>query len=259
MSDPSSPSKLPPLGGGISMLDEVSPQGHREEQGSEEGAQGGECRTSSYAGLNPDPLVLLIQVTQLDGKPFPVGVLTAHIVARQILYLTGKNPNKIEVITGQGAIVQMDPESFVVPVAQALHNLHVWDGNATEITCLMSSRKHVQEIAYECKTFHHQSHQVDQETHRVQQEQQQSRDQMVDQLWMFGKEVKKVEELRVQVEKPIEMLVKKETWGVRLVTEENNLTTRMTTSIGETKISKSPQICLFSGNKLVPRNESKFS
>ena len=96
---------------------------------------------------------------------------------------------------------------------------------------------------------------MDQETHRIQQEQQQCRDQMVDLLPKFGEEVKKVEELRVQVEKPIEMSIKKETWGVRLVTEENNLMTRMTTSTGETKISKPPQICLFSGNKLVSRDE----
>ena len=205
--------------------------------------------------MNLDPLVLLIQVTQLDGKPFPVGMLTACIVARQILNLTGKNPIDIEVITGQGAIVQMHPESYVVPFAQALHNLHVWDGNATKISCLMSLWKHVQEIAYEHETFHHQSHKVDQETHKVQQEQQQSHDQMVDPLWKFGKEVKNVEELRVQVEKPIEKLVKKETWGAGLVTEENNLATRMTTSTGETKISKPPQICLFSGNELVPRDE----
>ena len=149
MSNPNSPSKLPPVGG-ISMLNEVSPQGHREEQGSEEGAQGGECGTPSYAGMNPDPLVLLIQVTQLDDKPFRVGMLTACIVTRQILDLTGKNPINIEVITGQEAIVQMDPESSVVPVAQALHNLHMWDGNTTEITCLMSSWKHVQDTAYEC-------------------------------------------------------------------------------------------------------------
>ena len=68
---------------------------------------------------------------------------------QNIIELTGRNPIDIEVVTKQEAIVQMEPESAIVPVAQALHNLHVWDGCTTEITCLMSSHKHVQEVTYE--------------------------------------------------------------------------------------------------------------
>ena len=115
----------------------------------------GGCGSPSLAEVILDPLVLLVQVTQLDGKPFPTGVFTAHVITRQIMDLMGKNLIDVEVIMEQEAIVQIEPESSMVPVAQALHNLHVRDGCAAKITCLMSLQKHVQEIAYEHKTYHH--------------------------------------------------------------------------------------------------------
>ena len=38
-------------------------------------------------------------------------------------------------------IVQMEPDTTIVHAAQALHNARLWDGQATEITCLLSSRQ----------------------------------------------------------------------------------------------------------------------
>ena len=115
---------------GANMLDEVSSQ----EWGNKEGALGGGCVSPSLAGVILDPLVLLVQVTQLDGKPFPVGIFTAHTIARQIMDLMGKKERiDVKVIMEQEATVQMEPESSVVPVAEALHNLHMWDGCATKI------------------------------------------------------------------------------------------------------------------------------
>ena len=223
--------------------------------GSEEGTLGGGCGSPSLAGVILDPLALLVQVTQLDGKPPPVGIFTARIIARQIMDLMGKNPIDVKVITEQEAIVQMEPESPMVSVAQVFHNLRMWDGCATEIMCLVSSQKQVQEIAYECETYHHQSQHMEQEMQRIQQEQQHSCDQMVDLLQKLSEEIKKVEELRAQVGESVEPPIKKEVSGAGLAMEKEDLTTSMVLWFEDTKISKPPQVCVFSRNEPVPKEE----
>ena len=43
----------------------------------------------------------------------------------------------------------MEPETTVVHAAQALHNARLWDSQATEITCLLSSRQSVVNVVHE--------------------------------------------------------------------------------------------------------------
>ena len=66
---------------------------------------------------------------------------TAQTVAQHVIELTGQNPVEIDVMNDHDTIVQMEPETTVVHVAQALYNARLWDGQATEITCLLSSRQ----------------------------------------------------------------------------------------------------------------------
>ena len=45
----------------------------------------------------------------------------------------------------------MEPAEIVVSVAQEFCNVHVWDGCAAEITCLVSTWKHVLEVTHKQK------------------------------------------------------------------------------------------------------------
>ena len=49
----------------------------------------------------------------------------------------------------QDVIVQMEPDTIVAHVAQALHNARLWDDQAAEITCLLSSRQSVVNVVHE--------------------------------------------------------------------------------------------------------------
>ena len=98
------------------------------------------------------------------------------------------------------------------------------------------------------------------ETQRFQQEQQESREQMVELLQKFGSKVKKVEELRCKVEqtestpddrKVVDMKGEDEILSqeMRHNPHQAKSTTTMTviSTQSEMKISKPPQICIFSG------------
>ena len=119
-------------------------------------------------------------------------MFTARMVAQHVIKLTGQNPVEVDVINDRDTIIQMEPETTVVHAAQALHSARLWDGQATEITCLLSSRQSVVNVVHEQDHARQWLQRLEAETQQFQQE---SRDQKVELLQKFGSEVKKVEEL----------------------------------------------------------------
>ena len=107
---------------------------------------------------------------------------------------------------------------------------------------------------------------------RFQQEQQESREQMVELLQKFGSKVKKVEELRCKVEwtestpderKAVDVKGEDEILSQEIGhnPHKTESTTTMTTvsTQSEMKISKPPQICIFSGQEPVPKDEGNYN
>ena len=77
----------------------------------------------------------------------------------------------------------------------------------------------------------------------------------MDLLQKLSEEIKKVEELRAQVGESVEPWIKKEVSGAGSLMEEEVLTTSMVLWYEDTKILKPPQVCIFSGNEPVPKEE----
>ena len=136
---------------GDNMLGEVEVAEPPEIQIAEEGHQVVGCGTAQNAMATLKLLQLLIEATQVDGSPLPLGTFMARSVAHQIIGLTGRNPVDIDVMNDRNAIVQMEPEVGVVPVAQALHAMRKWEGFTAEITCLMSSCQNIVDVVKDCE------------------------------------------------------------------------------------------------------------
>ena len=148
MSNPNSPCKdchMP----NVSMLSEVEMVEQGGEVGTEGGSSGGICGMQMHSDSLPELLLLLLEVTQTDGRPLPVGMFTACTIAQHVIDLTGQNPVEVDVMNDRDAIVQMEPDTTIVHAAQALHNARLWHGQAAEITCLLSSRQSVVNVVHE--------------------------------------------------------------------------------------------------------------
>ena len=76
-------------------------------------------------------------------------MFTACTVAQHDIDLTGQNPVEVDVMNDHDTIVQMEPDTIIVHAAQALHNARLWDSQAAEITCLLSSRQSVVNVVHE--------------------------------------------------------------------------------------------------------------
>ena len=100
------------------------------------------------------PLLLLIQAMQVNGHPLPIGSFTAQAIVSVVQKCTGYHPVNVEVMSGRDAIIELEPEIRVGEVAQLLHGTHEWDGQLTEIGCLLSTCKSIVNVVQERKNGH---------------------------------------------------------------------------------------------------------
>ena len=61
---------------------------------------------------------------------------------------------------------------------QLLHGTHEWGGQQAEISCLLSTQRHVINIVQECKNGHAHLQQLEDEQHHVREEQLQHQEQL---------------------------------------------------------------------------------
>ena len=253
------------------MLGEVDMGESGNEGGDETGSPRGMCGMQMHSDPPQEPLLLLLEVTQMNGRPLPVGMFTVHAVAQCVIDLTGQNPVEVDIMNDRDAVVQMEPKNLVVHVAQALHNARIWDGQTVEITCLLSSRQSLINVVHEQDHARQRMQRLEAKAQRFQQEQQENQEQMVELLQKFGTEVKKVEELHRRVEQA-EVIPKrtpltpakgeientKEEITNTPVKMESTTTMSSIRETRETKIAKPPQVCTFSGQDPVPKEEGNY-
>ena len=87
----------------VSMLGEVE----MVEQGGEEGTKGGYlgeiCGMQVHSDPPPELLLLLLEVTQTNGRPLPVVMFTVRTAAQHVIKLTGQNPIEVDVMNDHEA------------------------------------------------------------------------------------------------------------------------------------------------------------
>ena len=145
-----------------------------------------------------EPLLLLVQVTQANGLPLPVGSFTASTMVSLVQKQTGHHPVEVEVVTDRDAIIELEPDVRVGEVAQLLHGTQEWDGHLAEVDCLMSTRRSVVNVVQDRENSRARLLQLEEEQRKVREEQRQHQEQLAKFLTQFQEEVQKVESLQQQ-------------------------------------------------------------
>ena len=106
--------------------------------------EGGMDQNGSLCGRQEwesvEPLLLLIQATQVNGCLLPIGSFTAWAIVSMLQKQTGYHPVDVDVMSDRYVVIELEPEVRVGKVAQLLHGTHEWDGQLAEISCLLSTR-----------------------------------------------------------------------------------------------------------------------
>ena len=154
------------------------------------------CRRQEQEAL--EPLLLLVQVTQANGLPLPVGSFTANTMVSLVQKQTGHHPVEVEVVTDRDAIIELEPDVRVGEVDQLLHGTQEWDGHLAEVDCLMSTHRSVVNVIQDRKNGWARLLQLKEEQRKVREEQRQHQEQLAKFLTEFQEEVRKVESLQQQ-------------------------------------------------------------
>ena len=109
----------------------LSGEGSRECDG-ESGADRDGSLCSQRRGESVEPLLLLIQATQVNGQPLPIGSFTARVVVAVVQRHTGHHPVDVDVMSDRDAVIELEPDIRVGEVAQLLHSTHEWDGQPVD-------------------------------------------------------------------------------------------------------------------------------
>ena len=102
------------------------------------------CRRWEWEPM--EPLLLFVQVTQANGRPFPDSSFTASTMVSLVQRQTGHHPVEVEVVMDRDAIIELEPDVRVGEVAQLLHGTQEWDVQMAEVGCLLSTRRSVVNI-----------------------------------------------------------------------------------------------------------------
>ena len=235
----SSPKFLSPVTSQIEMLGHASVVGGKGscEHDGKGGMDWDGSLCSQRRGESIEPLLLLIQATQVNGQPLPIGSFTAWVVVAMVQRHTGNHPVDVDVMSDWDAVIELEPNVRVGEVAQLLHGTHEWDGQPVEISCSLSTRHSIINVVQECKNGHAHLQQLEDEQHRVREEQQQHQEQLAKFLVQFQEEMRKIEKLQQNQ------------------TNDDQMTLRAV-GVEEPKSFKPPTLPPFSGADPIPKDKA---
>ena len=128
--------------------------GNSREQEGEGNANNGGSLCGQGRRESIKPLLLLIQVTQVNGHPLPIGSFTACTVVTVVHNQMEHLPVDVDIMSDHDAVIELEPDVRVGEVAQHLHGTHEWDGQQAEISCLLSTHHSVINVVQEHENGH---------------------------------------------------------------------------------------------------------
>ena len=119
---------------GNSMSEEVKAE-------DEEGYLGEDKREQAF--------VLLLRVTQANGKPLPIGGFTNRAMAQMLYEIAGVTPRDVVVLTDQEVVIELEMETPIMEVSRAVHGLYQWAGQSITVDSVVARRDSIKEIVKE--------------------------------------------------------------------------------------------------------------
>ena len=104
-----------------------------------------------YPHLNPrdHQFVLLLRVTQDDGRPLPMEEFTSRAMVQMICDVTGVIPKEVEILKDQEVVVEVEDQSSIVEVSRGIQGLFHWGGQAVTVDSMVAVQDSVSGIVKE--------------------------------------------------------------------------------------------------------------
>ena len=103
---------------------------------------------------NDQPFMLLLRVTQSNGKPLPIGGFTGRAMAQMLHEVAGVVPKEVVIIGDQEVVVELEEETSLMEVSRAIHGLFHWGGQSIVVDSVVVKKDSIAEIIREREIGH---------------------------------------------------------------------------------------------------------
>ena len=84
--------------------------------------------------------VLLLRVTQSNGKPLPIGECTGRAMSQMLREVAGVVPKEVVIMNYQEVVIESEEETSMMQVSRAIHGLFHWDGQSISEDSLVAKK-----------------------------------------------------------------------------------------------------------------------
>ena len=108
--------------------------------------EGNEC---CYADPKDQLFVLLLRVTQANGRPLPIGGFTSRAMTQIIHEIRGVILREVVILTDHKVIFEIEDESSIIEVSKAVQGLFHWGGQSITVDSVVATQDSITEITKE--------------------------------------------------------------------------------------------------------------
>ena len=93
--------------------------------------------------------MLLLRVTQANGRLLPAEGFTIRAMVQMICEVTGVIPKEVEIIMDQEVMVEIEDQSSIVEVSRVIQGLFHWGGQTVTMDSVVATQDSITEIVKE--------------------------------------------------------------------------------------------------------------
>ena len=93
--------------------------------------------------------VLLLRVTQANGRPLLIGGFTSRMMTQMIHEIMGVIPREVVILTDQEVVFEIEDESSITEVSKAVQGLFHWGGQSITVDSVVATQDSITEIIKE--------------------------------------------------------------------------------------------------------------
>ena len=108
--------------------------------------EGYECHRPD---LRDQQFVLLLRVTQANGRPLPIDGFMSRAMIQMICDIMGVIPNEADILTDQEVVLEIEDQSSIVEVSRAIQGLFHWGGQAITVDSVVATQDSITKIIRE--------------------------------------------------------------------------------------------------------------
>ena len=83
--------------------------------------------------------MLLLRVTQANGRPLPIGGFTSRTMIQMKCDIMGVLPKEADLLTDQEVVIKIEDQSSKVEVSRVIQGLFHWGGQAITVDSVVAT------------------------------------------------------------------------------------------------------------------------